>query len=181
MHSPVAGLSLAVLMSAWARPCRGLDTAPRAPASTTDSVMVNLSSLLVRHGELRWEHRVSAGHSVGLLGGAGLWNDGDGGADQWLGALGAHWRWYALGTIDHGLAITAEIAGQALMADALDRRGLAVSPRLAYKRSWSPGLTAEAQVGASWVLRLARKVNGNTWDNNQYMQANFALCLGWSF
>lgn len=181
MHSLLAGLLLTVPLAAWARPCCALAPAPLAPGATTDSVLVNLSSLMDRHGELRWEHRVIPGHSVGLLGGVGFWNDGQGSADQWLGAFGVQWRWYALGTIDHGLAISADIVGQALMADAYDRRGLAVSPRLAYKRAWSLGLTAEAQVGASWVLRLARNVNGNSWDNNQHKQANFALCLGWSF
>lgn len=142
---------------------------------------MNLGSLLARHGELRWEHRVSAEHSLGILAGGGLYNDGYGGADKWLGTAGIHWRWYALGHMDHGLAIAAELVGQAMKADAYDRRGLAISPRLAYKRTLPLGLTAEVQVGASWVLRVARNVNGKAWENNQYKQASFALCLGWSF
>lgn len=152
-----------------------------APPVRAGTLALNLAPLACGTGELRWESPLIDKLAWSVHAGAGR---GRSGADLrgYVLEAGGQLRFYPVGDFRRGLLVAVDATGVRALGDgSRGETALALGPRLGYKIAGLGGLTAEAQVGASYVRKSADGVVAGTTAVLAEVQAISALLLGWTW
>jgi hypothetical protein len=106
--------------------------------------------------------------------------------------LGTQFRWYVVGSFDHGMELGAEVmylhvAGTSSVAPTVSGvgTGFAAGPFVGYKIATNFGFTFDAQLGAQWVGASASAKDSSSGDatskSNSTVVPLLNLQVGWSF
>ncbi len=149
-----------------------------APPVRAGTLAVNLAPLAHATGELRWESPLLDKLAWSVHAGGGR---GRSGVDirGYVLEGGGQLRYYLVGDFRRGLLVALDATAVGAFGDSSrGETALALGPRLGYKIVGLGGLTAEAQVGASYVRKSADGVVAGTTAVLSEAQAIAALLLG---